>query len=201
MSFQRFTGNTSDSGTPERLFDVNTFIAIDSNKQPYKTYGRDIIACPFSKRLIDLTHLCLAQDPEIRPTPRQVLRSVYHTLSEVYNHPTVNRDRDPKVWLHSKGAPRYQDPLLDEYTLEEIDAFDPISTTRVHQPQTDTDFWPVAQEQPVSQLPPFVAGPALDPKAWPWKDTIQPSGPTQGTWIERVRAFEYRAMEERNEGN
>lgn len=167
--------DVSIMGHERRRFQDNTFIRTDPFGVQYTTYGRDIIDCPYSKRLINLTHKCLARDPVNRPKPRQLLRAVNDVMTTVY---TRVRGRGPKIQLHENlsSAPQYNHTHIRHFTDAEIARINPLDINVVfQQAQSVIPLWTVPNENQASTLPPFIPGQPLNQNAWPWDTTVQPS--------------------------
>lgn len=140
---------------------------------PFETFGRDIITRPYSVRLINLVHRCLAMDWKRRPTARRLLREVNVMMNDVY--PTPMPKRGPRAQLNTRidQAHRYRHDNLVRPTQAEINSVPPLSQRHTMKPEPQqVTFWPVPQQAPVPDLPPFVPGPQLDPQAWPWDTEV-----------------------------
>lgn len=141
------------------------------------TYGRDIIDRPYSKRLIDLTHRCLAKHARIRPPCREILREAEFMLNNAYTplgRPVVKSMLDTPIANHNPN----NHAALTRMTNAQRAAVLPLmidDTTKL--PGAAVPFWPVAPHGPVAGLPPFAADPALNYNAWPWNATVQGDPP------------------------
>jgi hypothetical protein len=145
-----------------------------AGQPPFETFGRDIINRPYSARLINLTHKCLAMDWARRPTARQLLRIAETTVGDVYTPPRP-RNRAPKTHLHERiaRAHRYTHPSLVHLTQVQINGTPQVAPRNTQKPiPAAVPFWPVPQQGPVPGLPPFAVGQPLDPRAWPWAAAV-----------------------------
>jgi serine/threonine protein kinase len=177
------------------LVSQHTFQSIAANptQQPFETFGRDIINRHYSRRLINLTHRCLAMNPVIRPTPRRLLRAARDMLNNVYT-PVRNPQRKVQLSQGIADAPQHNHNDLARYSPAAIAAFAQlIPRSFVKPPGPPAPWWPVAPESQVPPLPPFLPGQPLNQNAYPWAAIANaPAAPNQGV---TTRAAERRAAQ------
>lgn len=165
--FQNIVAVPSGLQCRQRTFQCTGFN--QAGQTPFETFGRDIINRPYSARLINLTHSCLAMDWTRRPTARQLLQDAETTVRDVYTPPRPKKR--PKAHLHQRIAEayRYNHPSLVRLTRAQINAVPPVANRHTIKPLSAiVPFWPVPQQGAVPGLPPFAVGQPLDPQAWPW---------------------------------
>jgi hypothetical protein len=172
-----------NNNVPALQFRQYRFLAnsADPAQPPFTTFGHDILQRPYSKRLINLTHQCLAMDPQLRPTPRALLRTVEGMMQNVYQQPPRSVQ---KTLLNREGgssASPFNHALLARLTAAEVNAYPNPTSTADDQPPQRNPNWPVPGEDRNIPLAPFVypANPLKrirDLNHYPWRDTVQDEG-------------------------
>lgn len=140
----------------------------------FDTFGRDLLIRPYSMRLIDLAHKCLAWDAQRRPSSRQILRIATFTLNQVFKKADPP---DPMVYLSENipGARISNHILLQRFGPGAVNNAAPgVAKPVVGPPLVFVPDWIVGQENQNPQLPPFVAAQPLNPNDWPWTSLKEP---------------------------
>ena len=188
--FQTVHGIPAGLEVRQNTFQSNT---MDPAVQPFETFGRDIIYRPYSKRLINLTHRCLAMQPHLRPSARRLLRAAEDMVNNVYT-PIQTPIRRVQLSQDIVRAPQYNDNLLQRPTQAEINAVGPLVQRYTLRPiPAGVPFWTVAPEANFPALPPLVIAPALNSHAWPWTVTV-PNAPAPPN--RRTRAADRRDQQD-----
>jgi serine/threonine protein kinase len=165
-------GNTVDKHFSQNVFKKTVYTL--GGLQQFDTFGRDLLVRPYSMRLIDLAHKCLAWDAQRRPSSRQILRIATFTLNQVFKEADPP---DPMVYLSENipGARIFNHILLQGIGPGAINNTAlGVAKPVVAPPQVFVPDWVVSQENHNPLLPPFVTAQPLNPNNWPWTTLKEP---------------------------
>lgn len=182
-TFQRYS-HAANGGTN---IDQDTFRNSRIHNPEIPTFGEDLLTSGYSKRLIELVHICLAFTATYRPSPDKILREVNLMLPAFV--PVPKKATKVQIDTGISTAPVYtvaNHPELAPYTVaESVNGH--WFRGAAHRPQSgiapvNGPNWAVPPEAAVPAVPAFAPGvaPNLNANAWPYQSVLQNPG-TKGS--------------------